>query len=157
MDREALWTTICGGHKQSDTAEVWAGSSTLHLLCTLFLLLLYQLHLRSSGVRSQRLGTPDLDNYRYVNSSMWGSVLTGFFGKCLQSTLPILPHLILLPDACAQLSKMFYIDLFQFLNPAHSLKFYYTPSFWSSMVYLLLFSERHLVQLLLKQLFTELN
>ena len=35
-------------------------SSTLHLLCTLFLLLLYQLHLRSSGIRSWSLGTPAL-------------------------------------------------------------------------------------------------
>ena len=35
-------------------------SSSLHLLCTLFLLLLHQLHLRSSGVRSWRLGAPDL-------------------------------------------------------------------------------------------------
>ena len=32
-------------------------SEALHLLCTLFLLLLHQLHLRSSEVRSQRLGT----------------------------------------------------------------------------------------------------
>ena len=29
----------------------------LHLLCTLFLLLLHQIHLRSSGIRSWRLGT----------------------------------------------------------------------------------------------------
>ena len=36
--------------------------STLHLLCTLFLLILHQLHLRSSGIRSQRLGTPDSDH-----------------------------------------------------------------------------------------------
>ena len=36
-------------------------SSTLHLLCTLFLLFLYQLHLRSSGIRSWRLGTPALE------------------------------------------------------------------------------------------------
>jgi len=38
----------------------WFGddSSTLHLLCTLFLLLLHLLHLRSSGIRSWRLGTP---------------------------------------------------------------------------------------------------
>ena len=34
--------------------------SALHLLCTLFLLLLHQLHLRSSGIRSQRLRTPVL-------------------------------------------------------------------------------------------------
>ena len=42
----------------------WFGdySSTLHLLCTLFLLLLHQLHLRSSGIRSWRLGTPVLYN-----------------------------------------------------------------------------------------------
>ena len=32
-------------------------SSTLHLLCPLFLLLLHQLNLRSSGIRSWRLGT----------------------------------------------------------------------------------------------------
>ena len=35
-------------------------SRTLHLLWTLFLLLLHQLHLRSSDIRSQRLGTPAL-------------------------------------------------------------------------------------------------
>ena len=41
--------------------ERWFGddSSTLHLLCTLFLLL-HQLHLRSLSVRCQRLGTPAL-------------------------------------------------------------------------------------------------
>ena len=33
-------------------------SSPLHLLGTLFLLLLHQLHIRSSGIRSQRLGIP---------------------------------------------------------------------------------------------------
>ena len=33
-------------------------SITLHLLCTLFLLLLHQLHLRSPGIRSWRLGIP---------------------------------------------------------------------------------------------------
>ena len=33
-------------------------SSVLRLLCTLFLLLFHQLHLRSSGIRSWRLGTP---------------------------------------------------------------------------------------------------
>ena len=38
----------------------WFGddSSTLHLLCSLFLLLLHQPPLRSSGIRSQRLRTP---------------------------------------------------------------------------------------------------
>ena len=34
----------------------------LHLLCALFLLLLHQLLLRSSGIRSQRLGTPVLES-----------------------------------------------------------------------------------------------
>ena len=36
-------------------------SSALHLPCTLLLLLLHQLYLRSSGTRSQRLGTPAQD------------------------------------------------------------------------------------------------
>ena len=36
------------------------GSSALRLLCTLFPLLLYQLHLRVSGIRSRKLGTPGL-------------------------------------------------------------------------------------------------
>ena len=45
----------------------WGGcfgddSSALHLLCTLCLLLFHQLHLRSLGIRSWRLGTPDLGN-----------------------------------------------------------------------------------------------
>ena len=34
-------------------------SIALHLLCTLFLSLLYQLDLRSLGIRSWRSGTPD--------------------------------------------------------------------------------------------------
>ena len=44
--------------------EGWFGddSSSLHWLCTLFLLLLHQLHLRSSGIRSQRLGTSGLND-----------------------------------------------------------------------------------------------
>ena len=40
-----------GGWLQDD-------SSALRLLCTLFLLLLHQLHLRSLGIRFWRLGTP---------------------------------------------------------------------------------------------------
>ena len=40
----------------------WFGDdlSTLHLSCTLFLELLQQLHLRESGIQSQRLGGPGL-------------------------------------------------------------------------------------------------
>ena len=41
-------------------------SNALHLLCTLFLLQLHQLHLRSSGIRSRRLGTPGL-NHKLVD------------------------------------------------------------------------------------------
>ena len=44
----------------------WDDSSTLHVLLTLFLLL-HQLHPRSSGIRSQRLGTPAL-SLRYSQS-----------------------------------------------------------------------------------------
>ena len=36
--------------------------SLVHLFCTLFLTLLHQLHLRSSGLRYQRSCTPDLEN-----------------------------------------------------------------------------------------------
>ena len=45
----------------------WFGddSRVLHLLCTLFLLLLHELHLKSSGLRSQRLGAHGIgDNER---------------------------------------------------------------------------------------------
>ena len=45
----------------------WYNSSLLHLLCPLLLLLLHQLPLRSSGMRSQKSGTPVLDCVmRYV-------------------------------------------------------------------------------------------
>ena len=42
----------------------WFGddSRTLHLLCTIFLLWLHQLHLGSPGIRSQTLGTSGLDS-----------------------------------------------------------------------------------------------
>ena len=45
-----------------DEGGGWFGddSNTLHVLRILFLLLLHQLHLRSSGLRSQRLGSPAL-------------------------------------------------------------------------------------------------
>ena len=50
----------------------WFGddSSALHLLCALFLLLLHQLHLRSSGIRSWRLGTPTLENNTYCSENL---------------------------------------------------------------------------------------
>ena len=37
-------------------------SNALCLLCNIFLLLLHHLHLRSSGIRSWRLGTPEIEN-----------------------------------------------------------------------------------------------
>ena len=48
--------------RQFSTDQRWGvwfrdDSSAFHLLSTLFLILLYQLHLRSSGIRSQNLGT----------------------------------------------------------------------------------------------------
>ena len=43
-------------------------SSTLDLLCTLFLLLLHQLHLRSSDIRSQGLGTPVVGHFYHVKN-----------------------------------------------------------------------------------------
>ena len=58
-------------------------SSLLHLLCTLFLiLLLHQLHFRSSGIRFWKLGTPALDDYPShlisscgsQHSSAWGCI-----------------------------------------------------------------------------------
>ena len=45
-------------------------SSSLHLLCTSFLLLLHQLHLRSSDIRSQRLGTPGLQHNHIIQTKM---------------------------------------------------------------------------------------
>ena len=57
-------------HGRQFSCRPWAGgwfrdySSALQLLCTLFLLLLDQLHLRSSSSRSWRLGTPDLNTRR---------------------------------------------------------------------------------------------
>ena len=52
-DSPSMDLGLVGGWFQDD-------SRTLYLLCTLFLLLLRRLHLRSSGIRSKRLGTPGL-------------------------------------------------------------------------------------------------
>ena len=45
------------------------GSRTLHLLRTLFLLLWRQLHLRSPGLRSQRLGSPAENRAAHIHGS----------------------------------------------------------------------------------------
>lgn len=57
----------CQGLVSGKTISLWTrdegdGSGALHLLRTLFLLLLHQFHLRSPAIRSQRLGTPGLQN-----------------------------------------------------------------------------------------------
>ena len=68
----------------------WFGndSHTLHLLCTLFLLLLRQLHLRLLGIRFWRLGT--LKKRKWVEAkalslccfpSRWGSSMKSCIGK----------------------------------------------------------------------------
>ena len=61
----------------------WFGddSSTLHLLCTLFLLVLYQLHLKASGIRSQRLG-PLIYTIQMVSRTHcpWNSSYCGSYG-----------------------------------------------------------------------------
>ena len=44
-------------------------SGALHLVCALFLLLLHQFHLRSSGTGSQRLGTPDVQPSTKITES----------------------------------------------------------------------------------------
>ena len=43
-----------------DRGMVWGWFKHIHSLCTLFLSLLHQLHLRSSGITFWRLGTTDL-------------------------------------------------------------------------------------------------
>jgi len=48
----ASWKTFFPQTREGGMTQVH------YLLCTLFLLLLHQLHLRSSGIRSRRLGTP---------------------------------------------------------------------------------------------------
>ena len=54
-----LWNVV---FPQTEGGMGWGGfqddSRELHLLCTLFLLLLHHLHLRSSSIRFWRLGTP---------------------------------------------------------------------------------------------------
>ena len=61
--KEDSFPTDCVGEQFQDD------SNPLHLLCSLFLLLLYQLHFRSTGSqrlgtnRSQRLGTPGLNKF----------------------------------------------------------------------------------------------
>ena len=61
-----------GGWFQDDSKPL----HLLHLLCTLIvlLLLLYLLYLRSSGIRSWRLGTPDLNDFSVDSSGIKNEV-----------------------------------------------------------------------------------
>ena len=53
-----LWRKFFHGLEAWEEGEWFLGDlSALHLLCTLFLLFSRELHLRSSGIRSQKLGT----------------------------------------------------------------------------------------------------
>ena len=53
------WKTIFLRTRVGQMVSGWF--KALHLLCTLFLLLLHQLYLRLSGITSQRLGTTALE------------------------------------------------------------------------------------------------
>ena len=63
-----LWKTI---FPQMGVREgwFWNDSSTFHLLCMLFLWLSHQLFRISLGIRSRRLGTPDLQDE--ISSCFW--------------------------------------------------------------------------------------
>ena len=72
----------------------WSGddSRALQLLRTVCLLLLHQLHLRSSGLRSQRLGTPALDhNPHHLRPSLCRCKVFDENGKSVHLFLPE-PH-----------------------------------------------------------------
>ena len=57
-------------------------SCALHLLSTLFLLLLHQLHFRSSGIRSQRLGTSALaDSHPHETFAFQHGIFCRICGK----------------------------------------------------------------------------
>ena len=59
----SLGTGLVEDNFPTDSRVVWQfqdETSVLHCLCTLFLFLLHQLHLRSSGIRSWRPGTSEL-------------------------------------------------------------------------------------------------
>ena len=53
-----LWKTVFPQTDWGEGGWFQDDSSAFHLLCTLFILLLHQLQLRSSGIRYQGLGTP---------------------------------------------------------------------------------------------------
>ena len=90
-------------------------SSTLHLLCNLFLLLLiYQLHLRSSDVRSLRVGMPAVTGSPGEEEEQaWLNVRAPWLGARRGDSPPVGPRagqrllLTLLPEysLCAAFSE----------------------------------------------------
>ena len=73
----------------TDCGWGWFGddSSTICFLCSLFRLLLYQLYLRPSGIRSWSLGTPNLDQMKIKIHS---TKLCFFFTKYITLTITCL-------------------------------------------------------------------
>ena len=71
-----LWKTIFPQTEGRGRFE--DDSSTLHLLCTLFLLL-YQIHLRSSSIRPPEAGAPSVDDEG--KGSCWGCRGEGLKGS----------------------------------------------------------------------------
>ena len=73
------WKTIC-----PQTAG-WGGGQWFQddrsTLCTLFLLLSHQHHLRSSGIRIQRMGTPALEKQWLKNLGRRGKLEWAWFGR----------------------------------------------------------------------------
>ena len=79
-------------HGSGGRAWFWDDANTLRLLCILFLSLLHQLHLRSSGIRSQRLGTPVL-SYSLIHICPTGIMLFFPLPLCLLLSIFIIPFL----------------------------------------------------------------
>ena len=79
----ATGTNFVEGNFSKDCLD---DSVALHLLCTLFLSLLYQLNLRSLDIRSWRLGTPALDNiHHYIITFLFLLVMRTCKIDCLSS------------------------------------------------------------------------
>ena len=65
-------------------------SSALHLLCTFFILFLYQLYLRSSGIRSRRLGTPAVHVPNQIHHLHWWKYSCVLFFSWRHHHLPMI-------------------------------------------------------------------
>ena len=97
-------------------------SSTLHLLCTLFPLLLNQLHLRSSNIRSWRLGTPASVPFFFFQWRLKFLLLpppiltlwTGWDWWCWGEQASEGPWLLIICILSFQFPEMFYFVIFWF-------------------------------------------